>query len=1279
VDDYGNTITTESAVAVYVKPHTPKAPTVSAPTASTVDVVVNAHDSAASGLDYAIYVTPAVSGGNWVQADGSVGAGEVWWTIAEWSTKTVTGLSSPVSQYSFQVKSRNSVDDATESDLSNAGSTANSAPVAGYAADNVIPFSQVSQSTDGNGIITITFRVQDAQSDLVTLEGFSYSDDGGAGWYAPINGDGSGSLGGGWPDNGGAKFTSAADWSGTEHRFTFNTRHVDVENSHSLDAIEIGDFQVRFRVNDATASSVFYAVSQDVVLDNEEPSANIVYPVDDTTGVGVNANLVIIFSEPVDAISGNIIIRHSSDNSLFETIAVTDNAKVSGSGTDTIIVDPDGTFTSEAGYFIQIDSTAFDDLSGNSYAGISDVTTWSFTAADVIEPTVPSLSLSPIDDASDVGVNDSLVIVFEEPVNVVSGNITIRRSSDSAVFEIIAVTDNSKVSGSGTNTITINPDSTFSGQEEYFVQVDSTAFDDLSGNSFAGISDAETWNFSTEDIVDPVTASLLPADDAVGVSVNDNLVIVFDEPVNIVSGYVIIKHASDSSVFEAINVTSANVSGSGTDTITVNPSGTFSSETEYFVQIDATAFDDLSGNSYAGITDDAGWRFTTIDLDGPVVVSLIPETEEANAGVRGDLTIIFSEETHADSGYIIIKRLSDNKVLDSIDVTSPQVTGSGTDTIVINPDTVLGELTAYFIQIDSTAFVDSLGNRFAGISGEETWHFRTEKIKYPEVDSITSEKPGTYGEGDTVTFTIHFSEAVTLSGGNLEITLETGGTDQVVSIPPFDTLETLEVEYVIQRGDSTDSLEVKELGLAEDVSLQNTRGDTLMLAIAPDRNLPNFAVITLDGVPPQIFSLKPVSNNVMLYPTVSYELPETLKSGSIVWRNGYKDGVFLADTIRTEKTLDSSDLAVGTHKIRLDDETLVRGASYEVVINLEDSVGNTREIVIDLVKIVSEVSAIKVSPADTTAEMGDFIQFTAVGIEVSAGHTSEYELDSVSWSTPGLGVIDDEGYFMVSSLGENLVIASINDTVSDTARATVDSTSVDIPSDGDKTVSIGRDVELVLPPLSGLTQTLMEAFYLESSMRPEELILVGPALMFGEHADGPWEFAENVTMRLRIDPTKVDNEDLDRVQVYMRGATDSDPWILVPSIRDRYWLEIETDALGAYMVALDTVPPSISWMSDINKGDEGEEIEVSYTASDNIANPQVRLRVHVGGSMQDSLIDLDYERGAVSYGTIPRGLVTPFGLWYTVEIWDGANLVVLDTMDVRVTLTGDLGMLGTHG
>jgi hypothetical protein len=93
-------------------------------------------------------------------------------------------------------------------------------------------------------------------------------------------------------------------------------------------------------------------------------------------------------------------------------------------------------------------------------------------------------------------VNDNIILTFSEAVDAESGNIVIKKSSDDSIVETINVTG-SKVSGSGSTTITINPSSTLDQATGYYITIDATAFDDASSISYAGISDATTLNFNT--------------------------------------------------------------------------------------------------------------------------------------------------------------------------------------------------------------------------------------------------------------------------------------------------------------------------------------------------------------------------------------------------------------------------------------------------------------------------------------------------------------------------------------------------------------------------------------------------------------------------------------------------------------------------------------------------------------------------------------------------------------------------------------------------------------
>ena len=95
---------------------------------------------------------------------------------------------------------------------------------------------------------------------------------------------------------------------------------------------------------------------------------------------------------------------------------------------------------------------------------------------------------------------------------------------------------------------------------------------------------------------------------------DSNIVLTFSEAVDVESGNIVIYKSSDNSVFETIDVTSGQVTGSGTNQITINPSNELSPSTEYYVKIDPTAFDDPAGNSYAGIVE--SWAQLGSDIDG---------------------------------------------------------------------------------------------------------------------------------------------------------------------------------------------------------------------------------------------------------------------------------------------------------------------------------------------------------------------------------------------------------------------------------------------------------------------------------------------------------------------------------------------------------------------------------------------------------------------------------------------------------------------------------------
>ena len=289
----------------------------------------------------------------------------------------------------------------------------------------------------------------------------------------------------------------------------------------------------------------------------------------------------------------------------------------------------------------------------------SSGTQWDLVVSDP-DTTDPTLSSStPSDNATSVAVNANIVLNFSESVDVESGNITIKKTSGNSTVETIDVVTSGQVTGTGTNQITINPSADFDGSTEYYVLIDATAFDDSSSNSYAGISSTTALSFITVDTADPTLSSSTPSDNATDVAIDANIILNFSESVDVESGNITIKKTSDNSTIETIDVTSGQVTGTGTNQITINPTSNFDKNVEYYVLIDATAFDDSSINSYAGISSTTALSFTTIAetivnpvTDKDVIGSIDAMSSQSTILVSKSINIVSSRIAKLNSDII---------------------------------------------------------------------------------------------------------------------------------------------------------------------------------------------------------------------------------------------------------------------------------------------------------------------------------------------------------------------------------------------------------------------------------------------------------------------------------------------------------------------------------------------------------------------------------------------------------------------------------------------------
>jgi methionine-rich copper-binding protein CopC len=111
------------------------------------------------------------------------------------------------------------------------------------------------------------------------------------------------------------------------------------------------------------------------------------------TGVAIDANIVLTFSEAVSAEVGQITIIKFSDKTVFEVIRVGDSSKVFMNGA-VVTINPAGTFAYNTRYAVLVDGTAFESVTDDqSFGGIQSEGTLNFTT--LAAPATTTTTVAP--------------------------------------------------------------------------------------------------------------------------------------------------------------------------------------------------------------------------------------------------------------------------------------------------------------------------------------------------------------------------------------------------------------------------------------------------------------------------------------------------------------------------------------------------------------------------------------------------------------------------------------------------------------------------------------------------------------------------------------------------------------------------------------------------------------------------------------------------------------------------------------------------------------------
>jgi len=323
----------------------------------------------------------------------------------------------------------------------------------------------------------------------------------------------------------------------------------------------------------------------------------------------------------------------------------------------------------------------------------------------------------------------------------------------------------------------------------------------------------------------------------------------------------------------------------------------------------------------------------------------------------------------------------------------------------------------------------------------------------PTITKVTSsDNDGSYSVGETVNVTVSFYEPVTLSGGNLVVTLETGGTDQTVTISSISSALTASGTYTVQSNDESSDLAVNTIALSAG-TLSDAAGNAMTdFSIPTGKNISDFKDIVIDGTVPADFQTGAVTTvasvstfvvsgywnemNTNVDITVPLASDNSLVGGTVQVRakidaNSYVD-------VGAAETIQSSDVTAGTIDVRIDQsgsgntdiEELTSFANGGVITFnaiLTDLAGNSTTGTASTTTLTIDTTAAIVS--NVTSSTNDGIYNTGDDIAVDITFN-----DNITLTGGTLDITMESG-----SVDNSISISSITSSNSETAIYTIQS------------------------------------------------------------------------------------------------------------------------------------------------------------------------------------------------------------------------------------------------
>ena len=666
--------------------------------------------------------------------------------------------------------------------------------------------------------------------------------------------------------------------------------------------------------------------NKNLVIDTTAPTITSVTSTTDdgSYNEGDDVNVTVTFSEAVTLAGGNLVVTlETGTNDRTVTIST-----ISGSNTasGTYEVQAGDTSSDLTASGIALSAGSLSDAAGNamsSFAIGSNLASSSALVIDTTAPTITSVTSTTDDGSYNEGDDVNVTVTFSEAVTLAGGNlvVTLETGTNDRTVTISTISGSNTASG----TYEVQAGDTSSDLTASGIALSAGSLSDAAGNAMSSFAIGSNLASSSALVID-TTAPTIEVVTEVTTPSNDTT-----------PSYVFTTNEAGTITTNITQGFSTNASaGTGENTVTFNtlPAGTYADKT--------VTLTDAAGNA-SSLT----LATFVIDTTAPTITSVTSTTDDGsyNEGDDVNVTVTFSEAvTLAGGNLVVTLETGTNDRTVTISTISGSNTASGT--YEVQAGDTSSDLTASGIALSAGSLSDAAGNAMSSFAIGSNLASSSALVidtTAPTITSVTSTTDdGSYNEGDDVNVTVTFSEAVTLAGGNLVVTLETGTNDRTVTISTISGSNTASGTYEVQAGDTSSDLTASGIALSAG-SLSDAAGNA-MSSFAIGSNLASSSALVIDTTAPTITSVTSTTDDGSynegddVNVTVTFSEAVTLAGGNLVvtLETGTNDRTV------TISTISGSNTASGTYEVQAGDTSSDLTASGIALSagSLSDAAGN---------------------------------------------------------------------------------------------------------------------------------------------------------------------------------------------------------------------------------------------------------------------------------------------------------------------------------------------------